>query len=259
LYLRTESRIFAVFWFKLTRYRMKALIFCAGLGTRLKPYTDDKPKALVSLAGKTLLEHVVEKLKQNGFTDIIINVHHFADKVERFLAERDYLGVDITISDERDLLLDTGGGLKKAAPFFNDGKPFLIHNVDIISDIDLAALYQYHLERNPIATLAVSNRMSSRYFLFDKSMELAGWKNVKTNEQKIARVGDTYLPYAFNGIHMVSPDIFTKMDGFEGKFSIVDLYLKIAESASIVGYDVSKSRIIDVGKPAALQEAELLF
>ncbi|WP_320052448.1 nucleotidyltransferase family protein [uncultured Acetobacteroides sp.] len=238
---------------------MKAMVFCAGLGTRLKPLTDDRPKALVPLAGKPLIEHVVERLKSFGFTDIIVNVHHFADKVEAFLAERGNFGVNITVSDERNLLLDTGGGLKKAAHFFSDGQPFLIHNVDIISDINLAELYGRHVESRALASLAVSNRLSSRYFLFDNAMQLAGWKNIKTNEQKIARVGDTYLPFAFNGIHVVNPAIFELMDGFDGKFSIVDLYLQLAKSHFIEGIDVTKSRIIDVGKPAALLEAEKLI
>ncbi len=235
------------------------MVFCAGLGTRLKPLTDDRPKALVPLAGKPLIEHVVERLKSFGFTDIIVNVHHFADKVEAFLAERGNFGVNITVSDERNLLLDTGGGLKKAAHFFSDGQPFLIHNVDIISDINLAELYGRHVESRALASLAVSNRLSSRYFLFDNAMQLAGWKNIKTNEQKIARVGDTYLPFAFNGIHVVNPAIFELMDGFDGKFSIVDLYLQLAKSHFIEGIDVTKSRIIDVGKPAALLEAEKLI
>lgn len=238
---------------------MKAMIFCAGLGTRLKPFTDDKPKALVELAGKPLLEHVVERLKSFGFNDIIINVHHFADLVEEFVASKNQFGINVAISDERNLLLDTGGGLKKAASFFDDGKPFLIHNVDIVSDIDLKALYEENLRTNALVTLAVSARMSSRYFMFDEKMRLAGWKNVKTNEQKIARVGDTYHPFAFNGIHVVNPRIFTMMNDFEGKFSIVDLYLHLAKAQPIMGYDVTKNHIIDVGKPAALHEAEKLM
>lgn len=238
---------------------MKAMIFCAGLGTRLKPLTNDKPKALVPLAGKPLIQHVVERLKSFGFDDIIINVHHFADKVEEFVKQNDSFGVNITISDERSLLLDTGGGLKKAASFFSDGRPFLIHNVDIISNIDLGELYRHNVESGALASLAVSNRLSSRYFLFDNQMQLAGWKNIKTNEQKIARVGDTYLPFAFNGIHVVNPEIFGLMDGFDGKFSIVDLYLTLAKHSCIEGVDVTKNRIIDVGKPAALLEAEKLI
>lgn len=235
------------------------MVFCAGLGTRLKPLTDDRPKALVELNGKPLLEHVVLRLKSFGFTDIIVNVHHFADKVQEFIERKDQFGIRVTISDERDLLLDTGGGLKKARDFFSDDRPFLIHNVDIVSDIDLGALYKWHKKTGALATLAVSSRTSSRYFLFDSTMRLAGWKNVKTNEQKIARVGDTYLPFAFNGIHVVSPRIFELMDGFDGKFSIVDLYLHLAKAQSIVGFDVSKSFIVDVGKPAALLEAEKLM
>lgn len=238
---------------------MKAMIFCAGLGTRLKPLTDNKPKALVELAGKTLLEHVVDKLKREGFHDIIINVHHFADMVEDFVERKKQFGINITISDERDLLLDTGGGLKKAASFFDDERPFLIHNVDIISDISLKDLYHSNLKTASLVTLAVSARMSSRYFLFDNKMRLAGWKNVKTNEQKIARVGDTYLPFAFNGIHVVNPRIFSLMDGFDGKFSIVDLYLHLARTQSISGFDATQYHIIDVGKPASLAEAEELL
>lgn len=235
---------------------MKAMVFCAGLGTRLKPYTDSIPKALVPLAGKPLLEHVVERLKSFGVDEVVVNVHHFADKVEDFIESRNGFGIKVSISDERDLLLDTGGGLKKASSFFDDGKPFIIHNVDIISNIDIAQLYNSSLESGALATLAVSNRMSSRYFLFDEDFHLVGWKNIKTNEQKISRVGDTYLPFAFNGIHVVDPAIFQLMEGFEGKFSIVDLYLQLAKTQNICGYDVTQNTIIDVGKPASLLEAE---
>lgn len=235
---------------------MKAMVFCAGLGTRLKPYTDSIPKALVPLAGKPLLEHVVERLKSFGVDEVVVNVHHFADKVEDFIESRNGFGIKVSISDERDLLLDTGGGLKKASSFFDDGKPFIIHNVDIISNIDIAKLYNSSLESGALATLAVSNRMSSRYFLFDEDFHLVGWKNIKTNEQKISRVGDTYLPFAFNGIHVVDPAIFQLMEGFEGKFSIVDLYLQLAKTQNIYGYDVTQNNIIDVGKPASLLEAE---
>lgn len=235
------------------------MIFCAGLGTRLKPFTDLMPKALVPLAGKPLLEHVVERLKSFGFDEIIVNVHHYADMVEEFIAGKNQFGISITISDERELLLDTGGGLKKAAPFFDDGKPFLIHNVDIISDIDLLKFYNENLSTGALATLAVSNRLSSRYFMFDDKMVLTGWKNIKSNEQKIARITDSYHPFAFNGIHVVNPAIFDMMDGFDGKFSIIDLYLKLAKRYDIKGYDVTQCKIVDVGKPAALNEAEVFF
>lgn len=238
---------------------MKAMIFCAGLGTRLKPYTDTMPKALVPLAGKPLLEHIVERLKGFGFNEFVVNVHHYADMVEHFIESKKSFGVDVVISDERDLLLDTGGGLKKAASLLNDGDPFLIHNVDIISNIDIASLYQQHKASNALASLAVSNRLSSRYFLFDEQMTLSGWKNIKSNEQKISRVGDTYLPFAFNGIHVVSPEIFDLMGNFDGKFSIVDLYLELAKKMRLVGVDVTKNHIIDVGKPAALADAVKLF
>ena len=207
---------------------MKAMIFAAGLGSRLKQLTQDKPKALVEVNGKPLIEYVINKLKQAGVTDIIINVHHYPQQIIDFVNNHDF-GVNINFSLEKDQLLDTGGGLKKASHFFNDGKPFFIHNVDVISDINLLEMYDYHLKKNALATLAVRNRDTQRYFLFDDNNCLCGRKNLKTNE--IVLVPDIspqvkLYPFAFSGIHVVSPQIFDFMPQ-EDVFPIINLYFKV--------------------------------
>ncbi|MDD3541727.1 MAG: sugar phosphate nucleotidyltransferase, partial [Petrimonas sp.] len=163
---------------------MKAMIFAAGLGTRLKPLTDTMPKALVPVAGKPLLWHTIQKLKAAGFDEIIINVHHFAGQIRQYIQDNNRFGIRIEFSDETQALLDTGGGIKKASWFFDDEKPFLIHNVDILSDIDLQNLYHFHTNSNSVATLVVSERKTSRYLLFDKNNHLAGWINEKSGETK---------------------------------------------------------------------------
>ena len=168
---------------------MKAMIFAAGLGTRLKPLTDNTPKALLPIRGKPMLEHVILQLKNAGFDQIAINIHHLGDQIIDFLAANNNFGIQIYISDERDYLLDTGGGIKHAAPFLQGDEPFLIHNVDIISNIDLRALYNHHLETNPLATLLVSKRKTSRYLLFNKENKLCGWRNRETGEVK------SFYPY----------------------------------------------------------------
>jgi len=238
---------------------MKALILAAGFGTRLQPITDSKPKALVEINGITLLEFTIRRLIKFGFNQIIINVHHFAEQIINFLDEKNNFGIEIEISDERDLLLDTGGGLKKASWFFDDGRPFLIHNVDILSDVDLAQFYNSHLNSDSIATLAVQKRKSSRYFLFDDEKYLCGWENVKTNEHKITRQPNGKLAQlAFSGIHMADPSIF-KLIPPEKVFSIVDFYLSIASQNRISYFDHSNSLFIDLGKKENLAEAEKIF
>src|SRR5690606_32019928 len=154
---------------------MKAMIFAAGMGTRLKPLTDTIPKALVPVGGKPLLQHIIEKLKRFGFNEIIINIHHFGQQIIDFVQENNSFDIRIEFSDEREQLLDTGGGIKKAAWFFDDNKPFLVHNVDILSNIDLQELYHFHLKNNTIATLLCSIRQTSRYLLFDTDNHLRGW------------------------------------------------------------------------------------
>lgn len=241
---------------------MKALIFAAGLGTRLKPITDTMPKALVPINGKPLLEHVICKLKDADFNEIIINVHHFADQIIDFVKSKNYFDIHIEFSDERNELLETGGGIKKAQSFFNDDMPFLVHNVDILSNIDLKALYEYHLEKNSLATLLVSERETSRYLLFNKENSLEGWINISTGatkpkEKKLSI--EALNKYAFSGIHIISPTIFKEMESWNGKFSIIDFYLSIVSKAKISGYIAPTLRMIDVGKLDSIKEAELLY
>lgn len=237
---------------------MKAMIFAAGLGTRLKPLTDHMPKALVPVAGKPMLEHVIEKLKAAGFDEIVINVHHFANQIIDFLKEKNNFGITIHISDETEFLLDTGGGIKKAAPYFDE--PFLIHNVDILSNTDLKALYNYHLQSGNDATLLVSPRQTTRYLLFNSDRRLCGWINKDTLQTKPE--GFIYQPnvqkeYAFSGIHIISPGLFKYMDEkWNGKFSIMDFYLQLCQEALIGGYVKEDLQLIDIGKPETLAKAE---
>ncbi|RLD57839.1 MAG: nucleotidyltransferase family protein [Bacteroidetes bacterium] len=205
--------------------------------------------------GTTLLEIVINRLKLFGFNDIIINVHHFSDMIVDFLKKNNNFNTNITISDESDYILDTGGGLKKAAWFFNDKKPFLVHNVDIISNINLSEMYNKHLNSDAIATLAVRNRNSSRYFLFDENNTLCGWENTKTQEIKITKETNSQLTqYAFSGIHVISPEIFNHINE-KGNFSIVDVYLKLAATNKIMAFNHDKSLWFDVGDKNKLIEA----
>jgi len=237
---------------------MKAMIFAAGLGTRLKPLTDTLPKALVPIAGKPLLEHVILKLKSAGFDEIIVNVHHFPDLIIDFLKANDNFGIRIEVSDERDLLLDTGGGIRKAAWFFDDGKPFLVHNVDILSNVDLHALYHQHLRTNALATLVVSKRDTFRYLLFDDNLRLNGWINEKTGETKPANLKHEkfFQKLAFSGIQVLSPAVLKLMETLEPKFPIMDFYLSNASTQTISGFVPDNYSMLDVGKLDVLDEAE---
>lgn len=239
---------------------MKAMIFAAGLGTRLKPLTDHMPKALVPVAGRPMLEHVILKLKEAGFDEIVVNVHHFAEQIVDFLKANDSFDVKIHISDETECLLDTGGGIKKAASFFTGDEPFLVHNVDILSDTDLRSLYEYHLTSGNDATLLVSPRKTVRYLLFDERRRLCGWVNKETLQTKPE--GFVYQPelhkeYAFSGIHVISPVLLNYMgDGWTGKFSIMDFYLQTCRVARLGGYIREDLHLIDIGKPETLAKAE---
>ena len=238
---------------------MKAMIFAAGLGTRLKPLTDNTPKALLPINGKPMLEHVILKLKDAGFHQIAINIHHLGDQIIDFLAANNNFGAQIYLSDERDYLLDTGGGIKHAASFLQGDEPFLVHNVDIMSNIDLRALYNHHLEANPLATLLVSKRKTSRYLLFDKENKLCGWRNHETGEVKSFYPNfdpSQYNEYAFSGIHILSPKIFEWMEEWTGKFSIINFYLSICAKTNIHAYADDNLRLIDVGKAETLAAAE---
>lgn len=241
---------------------MKAMIFAAGLGTRLKPITDTIPKALVPVGGKTLLEHVILKLANQGFDELIVNVHHHADKIIDFLKEQNNFGLRIEISDERDLLLDTGGGIRKASHFFDDGEPFLIHNVDILSDANLSELYNLHKSSGNDATLLVKERETSRYLYFNEERRLKGWMNTKTGEMKSPFADfqpEKEHRFAFSGIHVLSPAIFEHMKDYPAKFPIMDFYIENAAKAKI-GYHLNNNlRMIDVGKLDSLKEAEEHF
>ena len=238
---------------------MKAMIFAAGLGTRLKPITDSIPKALVPICGKPLLQLVIERLVKYGFNEIIVNVHHFPDQIIDFLKENNDFGIRIEVSDERDLLLDTGGGVRKAAWFFDDNEPFLIHNVDILSNADLGELYRRHLATNSLATLVVSERDTFRYLLFDQNLRLNGWINEKTGETKPAGLQRTaeQRKLAFSGIQVMSPAVFDFMAGYEPKFPIMDFYLTHAASEIISGFVPADYKMLDVGKLNVIDEAEM--
>ncbi|MDH6535647.1 nucleotidyltransferase family protein [Parabacteroides sp. 52] len=238
---------------------MKAMIFAAGMGTRLKPLTDNTPKALIPVGGKPMLEHIILKLKTAGFDELVINIHHEGQQILDFLAANENFGVRIHISDERDYLLDTGGGIKKAFSFLEGNEPFLVHNVDIFSNVDLQKLYHTHAETNPLATLLVSKRKTSRYLLFNKENKLCGWRNHETGEVKSYYPDfdpSLYDEYAFGGIHVLSPQIFEWMEEWTGKFSIINFYLSICAKTNIYAYPSQDLRLLDIGKPEALEKAE---
>jgi len=237
---------------------MKAMILAAGLGTRLKPFTDSNPKALAEVNNKTLLEHNIRYLQRFGIYDVIINVHHFADKIEDALFEHGGFGSNVAISDERDQVLETGGGLKKAASFFQDEDAFVLMNVDVLTNLDLAKMIAAHEQGDRIATLAVMKRESSRMLLFDTDMTLSGWKNNTTNQEKISRPVSPLYPFAFSGIQILSQAVLNNIS-FEGKFSLIDLYLDLAKKHTIKGYDHTGNIFIDVGKPESIDKAQYLF
>ena len=238
---------------------MKAMILAAGLGTRLKPFTDKHPKALAMVNNKTILQRNIRYLASFEINTIIINIHHFADQIISFIKKNKGFGSNISFSDERDEVLETGGGIKKAAWFFEkQNKPFVVMNVDVLTDMNLNAMISLHQTNKPLATLAVSSRKTSRYFLFNEQNILCGWKNVKTGEEKISRQSSKYIEKAFSGIHVISPEIFPLIK-MEGKFSMVDVYLELAKAHSIQAFDHSGSRFIDVGKPESILEAAQIF
>ena len=238
---------------------MKAMIFGAGTGSRLKPLTDHTPKALIPIGGKPMLEHVILKLKSSGFDQIVINIHHLGNQIVDFLEANNNFGVRIEISDESDYLLDTGGGIKKATSLLCGNEPFLIHNVDILSNVDLKKLYDTHVQTNPLATLLVSQRNTSRYLLFNKENRLCGWRNHETGEVKSYYPyfdPDQHNEYAFSGIHVLSPKILELMEEWTGKFSIINFYLAICAKTDIRAYMADNLKLLDIGKPETLAAAE---
>ncbi|WP_291062260.1 MULTISPECIES: nucleotidyltransferase family protein [unclassified Empedobacter] len=236
---------------------MKAMIFAAGLGTRLQPFTNNHPKALAVVNGKPLLQRNIEYLKSFGINEIVINVHHFADQIIEFLEDNNYFGIEITISDETDQVLETGGGLVKAKANFEED--FLVMNVDILTDLNLDKFIKAHQENKALVTLAVSNRNSSRKLFFNEQNELKGWRNLKTEEEiKAVDSLDNCKDLAFSGIHVISPTLFYKITE-KGKFSIMKVYMDLMQTESIIGFDHSGGILIDVGRPESVLEAEQYF
>lgn len=236
---------------------MKGMIFAAGLGTRFKPWTDTHPKALAVVNGKTLLQRAVEYLREYGIQEIVVNVHHFADQVEEAIRAADGWGARIHISDERDALLDTGGGLLKAKEWLQTGT-FLTLNVDILSDANLKDFLVEHQQDNAVITLAVTDRDSSRKLLFNKYDRLCGWRNKGSGEEKLVLEAKDYFEKAYSGIALFEPQVFA-LTKLTGKFSLIDLYLELAHDNKISSYDHSESKLLDVGKPGSVEEAEKIF
>lgn len=222
------------------------MIFAAGLGTRLKPLTDTMPKALVPVGGRPLLWHVIMKLKDSGFERIVVNVHHFAQQIIDYLAANQNFGLDIRISDESEKLLETGGGIKKALPLFDLHSPILIHNVDILSNVDLSQLDV------DVPTLVVSERKTKRYLQFDESMQLIGWKNIETGEVK----GREGRSLAFSGIHVFHPSLFPLLNDWPERFPVMDFYLKVCAHHLVRGIEVKNLQLLDVGKLDTLEQAK---
>ncbi len=235
------------------------MIFAAGLGTRLVEETTNKPKALVEIGNKTLLQRAIEKLVGSGISEVVVNVHHFPEMIKSFLSENDF-GIPVLISDESDKLLDTGGGLKKAQPLLTGTAPILIYNVDVLSDLNLTEVINEHQESGAMATVVVRKRETQRYLKFDAEKRLVGWINKKTGETKVVlpEYFNNAEEMAFSGIHMINPEIFNYMPK-EDCFSIIDLYLSMAKTQLINGYFDESKLWMDVGKPDQLQKARQLF
>ncbi|HOZ31178.1 MAG TPA: sugar phosphate nucleotidyltransferase [Bacteroidales bacterium] len=233
---------------------MKAMIFAAGLGTRLAPLTNNKPKALVEINGKPMLQMQIEKLINSGFNYIVINVYHFADQIKAFLNNNTF-DAEIVISDESQLLLNTGGGLKNVKKFFESGDIILLHNVDIFSDIDLSEFFKFHASFDNILTMAVKDRKSSNYLLFDDTDRLCGWKSYKTGSEIIAIDKQKYKELAFSGIYVFNFELFNLIKK-EGSFPIIPELLEIAKINRIGAWVHNNNFILDLGKPEAIAECE---
>jgi N-acetyl-alpha-D-muramate 1-phosphate uridylyltransferase len=234
---------------------MKALIFAAGLGTRLAPLTDNTPKALVKVAGKPMLQMLIEKLKNQNINEFVINIHHFGEQIIEFLKANNNFNCQIEISDERDKLLDTGGGLKKAEKFLKEEPYFLVHNADIYSELSIAEMETGHRVSDALATLAVKNRKSSRKLGFNKNKQLSAWKNNSTGEEIVSRKPEESIDYlAFSGIHIIRSDIFKYLTA-EKKYSITPEYLKLSAKHKIISFEHCEP-VFDLGTPERIAEFE---
>jgi NDP-sugar pyrophosphorylase family protein len=240
---------------------MDAMIFSAGLGTRFKPWTDKHPKALALVNGKSLLQRNIKYLQQYDITNIIVNVHHFADQIENAVNKNNGWGSNIRISDERNEVLETGGGLLKAKSLFTPGQRFITCNVDILTDLDISKLFQFHKEKKSLISFGVTDRKSSRNLLFNNEGRLCGWKNNTTGEERISINENNLVAKAYSCVVVFEYAIFDLMEEqqFSGKFSLIDVYLALAADHRIMGYDHSGDRLVDVGKPESVAVAEALF
>lgn len=232
---------------------MKALILAAGMGTRLRPLTDTQPKALVPLNGVPLLCIAINRLQAAGVHEIIVNVHYLGEQVIAYLQNHSWPGLRIVVSDERELLLDTGGALREASWFFDDGQPFFVCNADVVSTINLHSLYQYHIQRGGMATLAVRSRITSRYLVFDEDMHLRGWEHRGSNEVR-GQIPANPHHLAFSGIQVIDPALLKTLPNTE-VFSLIDWYLAVCDQYPILGYLDSSTHWTDAGTPSALKEA----
>ena len=239
----------------------KAMIFAAGTGSRLRPLTNQIPEALVPVAGVPLLERVICKLADAGFYDITINIHHLGQQIIDFLQAKQNFGLHIHISDERTQLLNTGGGIRHARHFLDGNEPFLVHNVDILTDANINVLWDSHIRNGAEATLLTEHRKTSRYLLFDSTMHLRGWFNQSTQEIRPAGLTNTYESWAFDGIHVFSPSLFRRMEDarWESSFSIIDFYLHVCADSFIQGCPIQATHWFDTGTPDTLAKAEIWY
>ena len=243
----------------------RAMILAAGFGTRLKPFTDNHPKALAEVNGKSLLQRNIEYLQQFGIYNVIVNVHHFAEQIIQSIQKNNGWGSNVTVSDEKHAILETGGGLQHAQWYFKEEEDFVLMNADVLTDMPLNDMVAHHKKNKPLATLATIKRQSSRYFLFNEKNVLCGWKNVKTGEEKphplpFSNNGEgNLIAKAFSGIHVINPEIFSLMKFKEANFSMVDVYLSLCAEYIILSFDHSFSKFIDVGKPENIGKAASIF
>ncbi len=237
---------------------MKGMIFAAGLGTRFKPWTNEHPKALALINGKSLLQRNVEYLQYYGINEVVVNVHHFADQIIETIYKHNGWGSKILISDETNEVLETGGGLLKAAHLLEGSEPFVTINVDILTSLSIKRLLDYHRDYKPLISFGITNRKTARYFLFDEYDRLCGWRNTKTAEERIAIAKQNLVQRAYSGVAVFEPRIFSLIRQ-TGKFSLVDAYLDLAKEQLILGYDHTGDKWVDVGKPESVPIAEDLF
>ncbi|MBK8519642.1 MAG: sugar phosphate nucleotidyltransferase [Ferruginibacter sp.] len=237
---------------------MRAMIFSAGLGTRFKPWTDQHPKALALVNGKSLLQRNIEYLQKYGITDVVVNVHHFGDQIKEAIKKNNGWGSNVIVSDETNEVLETGGGLLKARGLLESSEPFVTLNVDILTDLNLNKLFEFHTKRQPLISFGVTSRETSRYFLFDENDRLCGWRNTKTGEEKISVHTSHQVQKAYSCVVIFQSEVFGLIKQ-TGKFSLTETYLDLAKENLILGYDHSGDKLVDVGKPESVAIAEKLF